>query len=476
MTSLRRRLLVHALSLSDLVLVCTVLYIAVFTRNVLIPISVLAHRQVQVHTILAMTVLILLWKTTFESLGLYHSKRLSRATPEINDLLKASVTATLLLAFVAFVFQVETVTFGVLGRFLPLALVCLAASRLSMRQALKVLRRRGHNLRQVLVVGTNARAVEFAKSVLDRPEVGYRVVGFADDMWVGPHSDKYSPASLVCSLTDFRPYLRNHVIDEVVIALPVKSFYDREDELVRICREHGVVVRVLTSLFDSGSQAVHVDEAGVAPVVTFSSIPLDSVRLAVKRTFDIIGSSLLLLLASPFMGAAILIIKVDSEGPAIFAQERVGLNKRRFRIYKFRTMVSDAERLQPQLEAHNEAEGPVFKIKNDPRITRIGKLLRKTSIDELPQLFNVIRGDMSLVGPRPLPVRDYTGFNQDWQRRRFGVRPGVTCLWQVSGRSSISFDQWMRFDMEYIDSWSLWLDVKILARTIPAVMRGSGAA
>jgi lipopolysaccharide/colanic/teichoic acid biosynthesis glycosyltransferase len=181
------------------------------------------------------------------------------------------------------------------------------------------------------------------------------------------------------------------------------------------------------------------------------------------------------LLAPLFVLVAVL-IKLDSHGPALFAQSRVGLNKRRFPMYKFRTMVVNAEKLQAQLESRNEVSGPVFKIKDDPRITRVGRFLRKTSIDELPQLFNVLKGDMSLVGPRPLPVRDYEGFDQDWQRRRFSVRPGVTCLWQISGRSSIGFNDWMDLDMRYIDHWSLWLDVKILARTIPAVMKGSGAA
>jgi lipopolysaccharide/colanic/teichoic acid biosynthesis glycosyltransferase len=157
-------------------------------------------------------------------------------------------------------------------------------------------------------------------------------------------------------------------------------------------------------------------------------------------------------------------------------QERVGLNKRRFRIYKFRTMVPNAEKLMAKLEDRNEVSGPVFKIKNDPRITPIGRVLRRTSIDELPQLFNVLKGDRSLVGPRPLPVRDYEGFNEDWQRRRFSVKPGITCLWQVSGRSGISFDQWMLLDMQYMDEWSLWLDFKILAKTVPAVLKGSGAA
>ena len=167
---------------------------------------------------------------------------------------------------------------------------------------------------------------------------------------------------------------------------------------------------------------------------------------------------------------------ITSPGPVFFVQERVGLNKRRFRLYKFRTMLKDAELKQAELESLNEVEGPVFKIKNDPRITPIGKFLRKMSIDELSQLINVLKGDMSLVGPRPLPVRDYNGFDQDWHRRRFSVRPGITCLWQVDGRSDIPFETWMELDMKYIDNWSLTLDLKILLRTLPAVLRGSGAA
>jgi lipopolysaccharide/colanic/teichoic acid biosynthesis glycosyltransferase len=170
------------------------------------------------------------------------------------------------------------------------------------------------------------------------------------------------------------------------------------------------------------------------------------------------------------------LIRLTSRGPALFVQKRLGLNKRIIGVYKFRTMVRDAEKKQAELEHLNEVSGPVFKIKNDPRITPIGRFLRKTSIDELPQLFNVLKGDMSLVGPRPLPVRDYQGFNKDWQRRRFSIRPGITCLWQINGRSTVQFDRWMELDMEYIDRWSVWLDMQILIRTIPAVLKGSGAA
>jgi exopolysaccharide biosynthesis polyprenyl glycosylphosphotransferase len=198
--------------------------------------------------------------------------------------------------------------------------------------------------------------------------------------------------------------------------------------------------------------------------------------LVVKRILDTTFSVILLILFAPLFAVVALLIKFSSDGPVLFRQERMGVNKRRFMIVKFRTMVPNAEKMMAELEGQNEVSGPVFKIKKDPRITPIGKILRRTSVDELPQLFNVLKGDMSLVGPRPLPVRDYEGFSADWQRRRFSVRPGITCLWQVSGRSSIPFEQWMKLDLQYLDEWSLWLDVKILAQTVSAVLRGSGAA
>ncbi len=183
----------------------------------------------------------------------------------------------------------------------------------------------------------------------------------------------------------------------------------------------------------------------------------------------------MIIILLPVFVAAALLIKLTSPGPVFFVQERVGYNKRRFKLYKFRTMVPGAEKKQKELEQLNEMSGPVFKIGKDPRITPIGKFLRKTSVDELPQIFNVLKGDMSIVGPRPLPVRDYEGFDQDWHRRRFSVYPGITCLWQINGRNQISFEEWMKLDMEYIDNWSLGLDLIILAKTIPAVLKGSGA-
>ncbi len=195
-----------------------------------------------------------------------------------------------------------------------------------------------------------------------------------------------------------------------------------------------------------------------------------------KRSLDFTLALTLLVICSPLVAVVALLVKLTSRGPVFFVQERVGLNKRKFPLLKFRTMVADAEKRLAELEHLNEASGPVFKIKNDPRVTKLGRLLRRTSIDEIPQLINVLHGAMSLVGPRPLPVRDVNGFNKEWQRRRFSVIPGITCLWQINGRNNVDFEKWMQLDLYYIDHWSLWLDLKILLKTVPAVIKGSGAS
>jgi len=280
----------------------------------------------------------------------------------------------------------------------------------------------------------------------------------------------------VSSLEQFPDFLRQYVVDEVLLCLPMSSFYQRASAIVGQCEEQGIIVRFLSDLFNLRQAKSKTDQFEGEYLITLYTATIDGWQAIVKRTSDIVLSLLLILLLSPLFLIVALLIKATSPGPVSFLQERLGLNKRRFRICKFRTMDPDAEMNQAALEDFNEVDGPAFKIKDDPRITPIGRFLRKTSIDELPQLINVLKGDMSLVGPRPLPVRDYEGFDQDWHRRRFSVRPGITCLWQVGGRSNISFDRWMELDMEYIDNWSLGLDLKILAKTIPAVLRGAGAA
>jgi len=331
----------------------------------------------------------------------------------------------------------------------------------------------------MLIVGSNRRAIEFAKSIKSAPELGYRVIGFADDEWSGAEDLRRDGWSLVCNLEDLREFLRRSVVDEIVLAVPLRSFHDHATEIAAMCEQQGIIIRVLSDLFNlKNARPMAEDFEGSAPLAHYAS-GQEGWPVVVKRAFDFTFSLLLLIALSPVLLVTALLIKLTSPGSVFFVQKRVGLNKRTFYIYKFRTMVINAEEKLREIEHLNEVAGPVFKIKNDPRLTPVGKLLRKTSIDELPQLFNVLIGDMSLVGPRPLQLRDYELFTdegEDWQRCRFSVRPGITCLWQVSGRSSLPFQEWMELDRHYVRNWSLWLDLRILAKTIPAVLRGSGAA
>jgi len=282
--------------------------------------------------------------------------------------------------------------------------------------------------------------------------------------------------ALVSDLQSLAEFLRRNVVDEIAIYLPLRSFYEHSLSAAALCEQHGIIMRFNGDIFGlKKSRSILEEFDGDHQVATYAGVTAWG-PLVAKRVLDVVFSLILILSLSPLFVIAALLIKFSSDGPILFRQERLGLNKRRFPIFKFRTMVPHAEMLLAGLEKQNEVSGPVFKIKKDPRITPTGRFLRRTSIDELPQLFNVLKGDMSLVGPRPLPVRDYEGFNEDWQRRRFSVRPGITCVWQVSGRSSIPFEQWMKMDLQYMDEWSLWLDMKILARTVSAVLKGSGAA
>jgi exopolysaccharide biosynthesis polyprenyl glycosylphosphotransferase len=276
-------------------------------------------------------------------------------------------------------------------------------------------------------------------------------------------------------LAKLEAVLHDESVDEVLVSLPPKQYGPLVEKIVNRCEEEGVIVRVRAEMFQLRTARTYADELEGLPVLTFRSGPEDDWRLVTKRIIDFVGSAVLLLILAPLFAVVALLIKLNSPGPVLFSQERIGLNKRRFQMLKFRTMVNDAEKQQAILEQLNEAEGPVFKIKNDPRVTPIGKFLRRFSVDELPQLINVLKGDMSLVGPRPLPVRDVERIDVASHKRRFSIKPGITCLWQVNGRSNIGFEEWVRLDLQYIDQWSLGLDMLILLKTIPAVFKGPGA-
>jgi exopolysaccharide biosynthesis polyprenyl glycosylphosphotransferase len=328
--------------------------------------------------------------------------------------------------------------------------------------------------RDLIIVGSGRRAENLFDRVRHADFGRTRVLGFVDS----PNGHLVSVAireQMLGTLDDLESILMTRPVDEVLIALPAKSCYDQIQTTIQTCERAGVEAKYLSDVFELSLAKPTFEADDQTPVVSLKVVQ-DDYRLVVKRCIDILGASVGLILLGPLMLVIAAAIRLTSPGPAFFAQERYGLNKRRFRMYKFRTMVTNAEELQVELESQNEAHGPVFKIRNDPRITSIGRLLRKTSLDELPQFLNVLRGQMSLVGPRPLPKRDVARFDDASLMRRFSVKPGLTCLWQITGRSNTDFDRWIRLDLTYIDTWSLGLDLTILAKTVPVVLTGKGAA
>jgi exopolysaccharide biosynthesis polyprenyl glycosylphosphotransferase len=407
--------------------------------------------------------------------NLYQSKRLSTKGAESLDVLRAMTLLIACLWCQGKLLRVSGMTVFFLLVFWVVGTILIIVTRLLLRSVLGAIRKRGRNLHHVLILGTNPRAVDFGRRVETMPERGCRLLGFVDDEWSGMAEFKESGFRLASDYDGLAEFLRKNVVDEIAIYLPLRSFYERAAEIAQLANHHGIIVRLDTDIFDLKFANQRADASPGVPPIVASSNGVDGWQLLMKRIFDFAGSLVLLFVLSPLFLIVAALIKLTSPGKVFFAQKRVGLNKRQFTMYKFRTMVPAAESIQEKLVHLNEMTGPAFKIKNDPRITPLGRLLRKTSVDELPQLLNVIKGDMSLVGPRAMSVRDYQFFSEDWQRRRFSVPPGITCLWQVSGRNTIPFDQWMVLDMQYIDRWSLWLDIKILALTIPAVLRGLGA-
>jgi exopolysaccharide biosynthesis polyprenyl glycosylphosphotransferase len=479
MGTFRRQVLLNALKLFDLAVMTSCFLLASvysFHDSAVPTFSEFLSMRIKVSNFVLFFALLWMWHLICAAFGLYSSRRLSSPRALALDVVKAVAVGTLLLLVATVTFHIRLVTRDFVVAFWLTTTIATALARLALRGALEQIRLRGRNLRHMLIVGANARAVQVAQRISLKPELGYRILGFVDQGWEGSDEFRQSGYSVVSDIDHLAQYLRDSIVDEVVIALPLKSQHGLAALVARVCEEQGIITRVLSDLFDLKLARARVEELEGASLITHYTGNDEGWPVVTKRVLDITVSASLLALLAPLLLVVAALIKLTSAGPVLFCQSRLGFNKRRFKICKFRTMVADAEQQIKTVEHLNEVSGPVFKMKNDPRMTTIGRFLRKTSIDELPQLWNVLRGDMSLVGPRPLPVRDYEGFNEDWQRRRFSVRPGITCLWQIAGRSSIPFEKWMQLDLQYIDQWSLRLDLEILLRTIPAVLRGSGAA
>ncbi len=345
--------------------------------------------------------------------------------------------------------------------------------RLNAGQLLGVIRREFGAPRFVMVVGEGERAAKLAEALERSEDYGIRLTGFLAEGEVGkPEAGRLKREYPVYGLTDLPELLHRHVIDEILFAVESERLPALE-EVFLLCDEEGVRTRVLVDFFPHINSDVYLDRLGNAPLLTFAAAPHDELRLIVKRMTDLLLAACGLVLLAPVMLAIALLIRLTSPGPAIFRQERCGLNGRRFVFYKFRSMCADAEERKAEV-AHLNRKTTAFKIPNDPRLTRVGGFLRKFSIDEWPQLWNVLKGDMSLVGPRPAVPEEVERYAR-WQRRRLRMRPGLTCLWAIEGRDTLDFETWMKMDMLYIDNWSLALDWKIMLRTVPKVLLGKGA-
>jgi len=403
--------------------------------------------------------ILVLWLVLGRMIGAYARLYGADTRAAIYDTLRQVLFGGLGIAMFLFVLRMD-LSRPFLGLFLLYNLVLLILYRAAAGRLRGYVRRQFGAEVHCVVVGEGPQARRLAARLEAAGEVGLRLEAFLD--LAEPES-----------LARLTAMLREHIVDEVFFVVDAARLGHLE-EIFLLCDEEGVRTRVATHFFPHVNSRVYFDRLGDLPLLSFSATPHDEVRLFIKRTFDVVCSlTALLVLAVPMVAVAAA-VRLTSPGPALFVQIRCGLNGRRFRFYKFRSMDADAESRRADLEHLNEKDGPAFKIARDPRITTVGRFLRRYSIDEWPQFWNVLKGDMSFVGPRP-PVPSEVEQYVTWQRRRLRMRPGLTCLWAVRGRDEVDFDTWMRMDLEYIDNWSLWLDCKILLRSIPLVLAGRGA-
>jgi exopolysaccharide biosynthesis polyprenyl glycosylphosphotransferase len=418
----------------------------------------------------------------FLACRLYEARAVRRRSSELARVALASTVC----AALGVVFPLTSVSGG--ARFVHLAYLwaLVLPAGLALRGGRRLWERRHRQAAppRVIVAGVDAGALRSWSEVTVEHDTAYELIGYVDAPLPSAHRESAEAAETVDavaavdarrlgSIDELERLLMQRSVDEVFIALPLRTHYREFEHVIAVCERGGVRTKFAADLFPT-TVAWPGFEPGARSVLTMHVAPHDY-RLVLKRALDVTCASCALIVLSPVLIAAAMAVKLTSPGPVLFVQERCGLNKRRFRMLKFRTMVANAAALQSSLESLNEADGPVFKINHDPRTTPFGGFLRKTSIDELPQLFNVLKGEMSLVGPRPLPIRDVQRFRRGTDMRRFSVLPGLTCLWQVSGRSELGFGEWVQLDLQYIDGWSLAEDLRILVRTIPAVLKGTGA-
>ena len=405
--------------------------------------------------------------------GMYASFRMKKAGEGLYLIYQTAYLGVFVYASLLFVLKITYVSRALVLMAFAFSMAILAVEKIALIIVLRRLRKRGFNYRNVLIVGTGPRAQKLVQALEEHREFGLKIVGILD-----PDKGKVGQVILnhtvIGTLKDLPWVTREKIVDQVFFVVP-RSWLGDIEQAVLYLERLGVRIDIAVDYFNMSITHAQQSEFFGIPFLSFESTPGNLLPLFIKRLMDIVLSGIAIVVLSPVFAITAVLIKLTSEGPVFFVQKRVSMNGRLFNLFKFRTMVKDAEEKLEDLQHLNEMDGPVFKITKDPRVTPVGAVLRKTSIDELPQLWNVFLGHMSLVGPRP-PLPSEVEKYDDWQRRSLSMRPGITCLWQISGRNRITdFDEWARLDLEYIDNWSLWLDLKILLRTIPVVFLGTGA-
>lgn len=426
-------------------------------------------------------VLLVIWASLLSYFGMYKSSGVKRIPEVLLIVFKTTLVGFILFGSYVFIMRLqEDISRLFIGFTFFSAAFLISIEKIVLAYIVKVLSERDKSFRgaliafkRILIVGTGNRAKKFIKIIKSNPDLNIKIVGLMD-MEADKKGELIEGHEIIGTLDDIPEVINANVVDEVVFIVP-RSWLDRIEDALFYCESAGLKVNIAVNLFDlKFSRAKQTDLHGF-PLLAFESTPEKLTHLFIKRLIDFAASGVALVILAPLFIAIAIVIKTTSKGPVFFKQARCGLYGRQFTLYKFRTMIVDAEAKLKDILKYNEMGGPVFKMTNDPRVTKPGKWLRKFSLDELPQIWNVFKGDMSLVGPRP-PIPHEVENYDNWQRRRLSMRPGITCLWQISGRNKIvDFKDWMRLDLEYIDNWSLWLDVKILFKTIPVVLLGTGA-
>ena len=413
-----------------------------------------------------------LWGLLLYAAGFYRSHRTLPLGEEIWAAMKVAFGGTATLAVLVYGLKLEFVSRWFLVVFGAVNFAILASEKVGLRLLSRAVRSRGFNFRTVLLVGTGRKAAQLGEFLEAHPYWGFRVIGYLDDD-NGGEIRRVNRWECLGKTTDLEAVLMREVVDELIFVIEKGKLGEYEQALLAAER-HGVRAHVSLDIFPHVFARPVLEEMDGVPLLTFTTTPTNPLQLVAKRAADLAISFVLFVLTSPIQIAAAIAIKLSSPGPVFFRQVRCGLNGRHFTLVKFRTMHAGAQERLSEISHLNEMTGPVFKISNDPRLTKVGRILRRLSIDELPQFGSVLLGDMSLVGPRP-PLPEEVARYEPWQRRRLSMKPGLTCLWQVSGRSEVDFDRWMALDLKYIDTWSPMLDLKILLKTVPAVLSGRGA-